>query len=278
MSYVISLSTIPSRFALMRPTLEMLVRQRPAPEAVVLYLPRRYRRFPDWDGALPDVPRGVEIRVVDEDFGPASKVLHALREFAGTQTDILFCDDDMCYRPGWAAAFLKARRKQPGAVIALSGMPVTSYHPAAAPTGLLPRARLHWRATDPEFALRSWWIRWRARNPDYPLIGPGRRAYWKAGHADIFEGYAGVMVRPDFFAPEVFDIPDVARHVDDVWLSGMATVRGTPIWVPAFQREPDLLRGAHSDALHLGTHQGQDRRAQNRGAVEYLQARYGIWT
>ena len=275
--YVISLSTIPPRFKTMGPTLEMLVSQTPSPEAVILYLPRRYRRFPEWDGTLPEVPKGVEIRLVDEDFGPASKVLHAKREFEGTGIDILFCDDDMHYRQGWAASFLRARKRQPNACIALSGIRITSFHGKAVSNRFEPKVRRHWRATDPEFALRNWWTRRRAADPDYPIIEPGRRPYWKGGFTDVFEGYAGVMVRPEFFPERVFDIPDEARMVDDLWLSGIATAHGTPIWVPTLVREPDRRKVAHQDALHLTVIDGLDRSEHNRAAVEYMQKEFGIW-
>ncbi|MEP2530817.1 glycosyltransferase family 2 protein [Shimia sp.] len=275
--YVISLSTIPPRFSTMGPTLELLVQQDPKPDAVILYLPKRYRRFPDWDGTLPDVPKGVEIRQVDEDFGPASKLLHALREFEDEAVDILFCDDDMNYRQGWARAFLNERQRHPNACIALSGIQISAFHDAAASNEFIPKAGRHWRATDPEFALRKWWTERQADNPAYPVISPGRRPYWRAGHADVFEGYAGVMVRPEFFPEQVFDIPEVARQVDDIWLSGMATAHGTPIRVPAWVREPDVLKVAHQNALHLTIIEGRDQDDHNRRAIEYMQENYGLW-
>ncbi len=88
--YVITLSSIPPRFSGLHLTLESLLSQTVRPERVILYLSRHYRRFPDWDGALPEVPEGVEIRLVEEDYGPATKLLPALKEFAGQDVDILF--------------------------------------------------------------------------------------------------------------------------------------------------------------------------------------------
>ena len=79
MRHVITLSTIPPRFAGIGPALRSLVAQRSRPEAVELYIPRSYRRFPDWGGGLPEVPEGVRIVRVDEDLGPATKILPAAR-------------------------------------------------------------------------------------------------------------------------------------------------------------------------------------------------------
>ncbi|MBS8226763.1 hypothetical protein [Vannielia litorea] len=86
-----SLSSIPSRSESLGPALEALVAQDVSVEKVILYIPKVYRRFPDYAGDLPSVPAGVEIRQPEEDFGAASKVLHALRDFAyAPESDILF--------------------------------------------------------------------------------------------------------------------------------------------------------------------------------------------
>ena len=103
---VISLSSVPPRFDKTWQTLECLLAQTAPVDAVNLYIPKTYRRFPDWDGTPPAVPDGVQICRVDEDWGPSTKVLAAAREFRGQDVDILFCDDDRRYGPGWAQKFL----------------------------------------------------------------------------------------------------------------------------------------------------------------------------
>lgn len=119
---IITLSSIPPRFSRIGPCLQSLLAQTAEIDGIYLYIPLSYRRFPDWDGALPEVPDGVEIRRCDEDFGPATKVLPAVREFAGRDCDILFGDDDRAYEPGWAADFLRARDRHPGCAIARRGL------------------------------------------------------------------------------------------------------------------------------------------------------------
>ena len=74
---VVSLSSIPPRFAELAPTLNSLVNQSADIAGVYLYVPESYRRFPEWDGSLPDVPAGVEVRRCAEDWGPATKILGA---------------------------------------------------------------------------------------------------------------------------------------------------------------------------------------------------------
>lgn len=276
--YVITLSAIPTRFASMIPTLELLVAQRPKPEAVILYVPQSFTRFPDWNGKLPDVPKGVEIRRVAADQGPATKVLPALKEFAGQDMNILFCDDDIYYRQGWARGFLRASSRKPGCAIALAGQQVGKFHDEAVSSAWMPRAARQWVITDVEYHLRNRIERAHAARGKARFHRVGRRIYLRGGYSDILQGYAGVMVRPEQFAPEVFDVPDEARHVDDIWLSGMLAKAGTPIWTPGLMREPDVrLSGHDADALHQTDVDGLGRKAQNARAIEYLREHHGVW-
>ncbi|KPA21378.1 hypothetical protein shim_20820 [Shimia sp. SK013] len=276
--YVITLSAIPPRFSSMQVTLELLLAQRTKPEAVILYIPRAYDRFPEWDGTLPEVPKGVEIRQVEADLGPATKVLPALREFAGQDMNILFCDDDIHYRDTWARGFLNAAKRHPGCCIALAGQQVGKFHENAVPSVHMPRAVRQWVITDVEFHLRNRIERFHADRAGARFHRVGRRIYLRGGYADVLQGYAGVMVRPEFFAPEVFNVPVEARNVDDIWLSGMLAKAGTPIWVPGLMREPDVLISGHqSDALHQTDVDGLGRNAQNRRAIGYLRDTFGVW-
>ena len=75
MTAIISLSTIPARFSKIYPVLENLQARTLKIDEIRLYVPRKFRRFPDYGGELPDVPKGVRILRADEDLGPVSKVL-----------------------------------------------------------------------------------------------------------------------------------------------------------------------------------------------------------
>lgn len=102
--YAISLTSIPPRYARLGPVLESLLAQRPAPDRVLLCLPHRPMRFAPvpW----PEVPEGVEILTLEEDIGPASKVLPAARLLAGRGGRLIYCDDDWILPQGWAARLL----------------------------------------------------------------------------------------------------------------------------------------------------------------------------
>ena len=87
------------------------------PDAVLLTLPYHYRRFPNWDGNLPELPDGVTL-LRGLDHGPASKLVEAAK--SAPDADLLICDDDCDYDNGWLATFRSARERNPGTVIAAS--------------------------------------------------------------------------------------------------------------------------------------------------------------
>lgn len=283
--YIVSLSSIPPRFPGLPRTLQSLLAQSVAPERVILYLSRQYTRFPDWDGTLPEVPEGVEIRLVDEDFGPATKILPALKDFAGEDLDILFCDDDQIYQPYLAETLLEGRRHHPDACIAASGM--MDYVP---PEGVATRDFTHHprmihfpKYRNPWYLIRllvtlALQVVTRRAWPE-----PLRKRVLRAGYSDGFEGWMGVLVRPDFFPPEVFDIPAFARPVDDVWLSGHATRLGHPPWIVGGLLQPTLMPISTDDhdnhtALYRSEFGGVRRDQSNIDTLRHFQKTYGIWS
>lgn len=112
---VISLTTIPPRFAQLPEVLEGLLAQ--GADKLVVVIARRPARFAP--APLPDLPVGVEAIETEPDMGPAGKLLAPARRFPGA--DILYCDDDWRYGPGWADALRAAQ--VPGAVTAASTWP-----------------------------------------------------------------------------------------------------------------------------------------------------------
>ncbi len=275
---VISLSAIPPRFEKIWQTLETLLQQTADVKAIRLYIPKTYRRFPEWDGNLPEVPAGVEIRRIDQDWGPATKVLAAAREFRGQDVDILFCDDDRWYPPGWAQRFVDLKARHPGCVTAHLGMEAHWVEPGGEARDLQPRGVRRWRITDVEFQLRHLWQDLRFWRSDAPRPRLTRRILKRSGYMDIFEGCAGVLVRPEYFDETAYDIPPVLWSVDDVWLSGMVGRMGVPIWVEGNIREPEDTEAEHQAPLHSFSTEGAGRDEANRQAVRYMRETFGIWT
>ncbi|NBD30521.1 MAG: hypothetical protein GVY31_10860 [Alphaproteobacteria bacterium] len=101
----VALTSVPPRFAGLRPTLDSLLAQSGVGR-VVLTLPRAYDRFPG-PVTPPTLPQGVELYWAKTDLGPATKVLPLAATLPG-DAPILFCDDDWAYGPGWAAGFAQA--------------------------------------------------------------------------------------------------------------------------------------------------------------------------
>ncbi len=281
--YIISLSSIPPRFGQLQTTLDSLLAQTVRPEKIILYINREYRRFPNWDGVLPNVPEGVEIRRVDEDFGPATKILPAVRDFRESGFDILFCDDDQVYRPHLAECLLSGRKLRPNDAVAVSGMmdfDMPPNHKRQSP--MRPRRILFRRSLNIVWHLKFAFARLFAAVSGKPVAKPGRRRVLRAGFADGLEGWMGAMVDPRFFPDEVFDLPDFAWPVDDVWLSGHLMRNGHGAWIIGSMFGPLLgpfPKPSHRDetALHKNQFDGVDRGNSNVAVVRYFQETYGIW-
>lgn len=271
---IITLSSIPPRFGLIGPTLEALVAQGGV-DRVELYLPERYTRFPDWDGTLPALPAGVALHRVKTDYGPATKVLCAARRHRGQNVRLLLCDDDRDYRPGWAKGLLDEADRYPDRAVALAGWDIA---------GLSARnAYAHPRH---ERRSRTWDLAYRAARLKQVISGqggatlaqkPARRIIAQAGFADVFEGYGGVVVRPDYFDDLSYDIPTEAFHVDDVWLSGALARQGIGIWLAADLPEPKTTQADRTAALYRHRVAEKGRVEMDAGAIAFLRTRWGIW-
>lgn len=274
---IISLSSIPPRFAELGPTLDSLLGQTADVDHILLYIPMAYRRFPDWDGQLPEVPEGVEIRRADDDFGPGTKVLAAARDFRGVDCEILFCDDDRRYHRRMAEQFLRARQIRKGCCIANLGFQVSEVAQSSTERPFLPQVQRSWRITDLDFQLRYLLREIRAGRHWRGVDAPWRRVYKKSGFVDVFEGCGGAMVRPEFFDDATFDIPPVLWTVDDVWLSGSMARMGIPIWLRGNQFPPDETKAKEHAPLVKSIVDGADRQTANAQAIRYFQETYGIW-
>ena len=263
---VISLTTIPPRLGRIGRTLRDLTRQTAKVDEIRLTLPRRYRRFDFNPDSLPSMPDGVTVHLIDTDMGPATKVLPAAAALRGTDTEILFCDDDHQYPRDWAQAFLAARAEHPDACITRMGYDFVDrgvHFTAPPPEGPLPRAE----RMPPD--LRPPWVK--------RLLG--RRApFAKSGYVQVLQGFGGAMLRPDMLQQGAQDIPAALWMVDDPWLSGQLALNNVPIWLTA---DPPWRPRAYGtaqvdDLLNLSVG-GQDRYASDAACIAWFQQRYGLF-
>lgn len=273
---VISLTTIPSRFGMIGPTLESLAAQSADLESIRLYIPRKYRRFPDYDGSLPPVPAGVEIHRSETDFGPASKVLHCAEDLRGTGSRIILCDDDRDYPEDWAAALIAQSDARPDCAICCMGWPLEDWgidknNRPGPPPEVRPKA------TDWEYRLKRIKQQIAARTLRPVRHKPPRRAYKTSGYVDIFGGVGGVLVKPDWFDDAAFDIPPVVWTVDDVWLSGHLARKNVPIWLAADMYLAQSTEADQTDALFRSEIEGHRRDDANKAAIDFMRKTYGVW-
>jgi hypothetical protein len=187
--------------------------------------------------------------------------LPAVQAFAGKDVRIIYCDDDELYAPHWAETLVAGSDQYPGECVAVSGQFVATL--------------------DHEVFVRS--LRYKLLNV---LTLDGFRHYYRRRHrpkrpglgpVDICQGFGGVLVRPHFFGPEVYKIPDILWTVDDIWLSGHLASRGIPI-----RRVSDkkLCRKSELASVHdltSYTYKQHDRIAVDHMCVEYYRKNYSIW-
>ncbi len=274
---IISLSTIPSRFNSLGKTLESLLAQDVKIDSIELYIPKKYRRFPDCKFQLPIVPPGVTVRIVDEDFGPATKILPACRQYHGQDVNILFCDDDQVYPKSWARSFLRARESRPFDAIANCGAHVETLGFTYSKNRRLPLAKKMKTVFDASYLWRRS-IQLLARSVMLRLPKPQRRHFFrKSGYIDFAAGFGGVMIKPSMLDSVAFEIPERLWSVDDIWLSGMLARRSIGIW----GNSQGMLPYAHdgtTDALAAAVIEGLDRRQADEACANYLRDEFGIWT
>lgn len=184
-----------------------------------------------------------------------------MQAFAGEDVRIIYCDDDEYYSPQWAQTLIQGSDEHPHDCITIMGNLVSLIRRAA-----FVRSR-PFRALN-ICTLDLYRRFYRSKNPDIrPGIGP----------VDICQGFSGTLVRPEFFGPEVFDIPDLLWTVDDVWLSGQLAARGVTIRQVSAKKMCNKTEWASVDALTHYKHDNHDRTAADLACVEYFSRNYGIW-
>lgn len=201
---VVSLTTIPSRIAGILPAVNSLLDQTVLPERIVLTVPDRSRRE-QMGYVVPDALRAhprVSIVSCEHDWGPATKLIPTLLGMADQpDVPILAVDDDNVYPRTFVETFQRFAAEMPDAALSMRGFRV-------------PPSR-----------------RWRDRRefPGTSIDTPVR--------VDIVQGCGGILVRPRFFDPEVFEYanaPPEAFFVDDIWFSGNLARRRVARYVIPF--------------------------------------------
>lgn len=82
---VCNMTTIPSRFEHI-PNIIKILQTHHIFDDIIVHVPRRYKRFPDFTGPYPEFAT-----LCDEDYGPATRILNAQGDI------VVYCDDDTEY-------------------------------------------------------------------------------------------------------------------------------------------------------------------------------------
>ncbi|MCA0424914.1 MAG: hypothetical protein LCH61_16635 [Proteobacteria bacterium] len=252
--YVFSLTTIPGREQDIKATLQTLTAQTVRPAEILIYVPRKYRRPELTTVELGELPPGCRVIHVDEDLGPATKVLYAIRDFP--DTPIIYCDDDRLYEPVLAERLLDVAAMNPGMCVASNAQPVAAY--------------LMYYSLKRDAVYRA------KRIASLGLYNPKRM--FKNAPLDIVAGFGGVLVESRYFDPRVYDIPENFWLVDDIWLSGNLALAGTRIASTADRFKSSTINTANeANPLHEYVFENMGREALDRACIEHFQKNHGIW-
>jgi len=259
---IVSLTTIPPRVGHLETTIRSIQEQSLVPDAIELNIPRSYSRrgFGSFDRR--GLPSGCEVIWVDRDLGPATKVLPTVARYWGTDTRIVYCDDDQRYDPQWLERLVRVSEANPGAVIA-----------------------------DRAIQSRKQEIKhvWAQKKLMYRALRAASLGRWKPSRGpfrdDIAEGFGGVLIRPEYLQDDAFEIPEVLWSVDDVWLSGMYERNGHRLVLTNYDAHPhashiwvDNHRVGDINALIDYETQGYDRLAANVACISYMREKFGVFS
>lgn len=207
MKNIVTLTSIPGRIPFLHKLEKSLKVQALKPDAVEIYLPHTYSKRSLGQFDISQVPSSFDV-VRCDDIGPATKILPAVSRHKNRGVRLIYCDDDRIYHQSWLQRLARLSDGNPEKCVADEVNSV--------PSRINER---NWRLRPLEYRLRRMLAlgRWRPLRVD--------RTY----HANIAEGFGGVLVRPEFFTDRVFDIPAVAWTVDDIWLSANLNSNGVDI-------------------------------------------------
>ncbi len=188
---VISLTTIPDRIALTKPTFISLLKQKQRVDEIAINVPYVSMKgdeyiIPEWLESL----ENVKIYRMEKDVGPATKILPTLKR-EDENTRIIIVDDDVIYHPDVIKNLVNAFEEHNGEhVFTNFGLSVS--------------------CNNNKLALSS-------KSERFMNVFKSRK------QVDIVQGVTGFILIPRMLPVQVHDFsiaPSEAITVDDVWISG----------------------------------------------------------
>jgi hypothetical protein len=253
---VVTLATIPSRIAQIRPVIDSLEAQTRAPDRIYVCI----SDFSLWEQAPYDVPdwlrhhERVELVVSPRDYGPATKLIGMLDREPAPDTRIVIVDDDWAYAPDLLEVLERRFEELGPAAIGSSGARLTRHW-----TSMVARIGAEIES-EPQLRHQLVFV---AESPKHLAV-------------DILQfGFGGLVLRGWFDA----DIRVLVRPLeplffaDDVLFSGYLEKKRIPRVCVAGLPLPRLLDHSSVRPLH-----GEGRATRNyRVAIPELSRRLGIW-
>ncbi len=238
---IVSLTTTRCRLRTVYLTVESLLLQNTKPHRVILWLAEEMASEPLPPHLQRQKERGLEVRF-RLDVGPATKLIHALREHP--EATIVTADDDTLYPPTWLGELAESCHRLP-----------TTIH----------CHRAHWICSKADGALEPY-NSWKRLDPGQ--VGPAHRLFPT--------GVGGVLYPPNSLHPEVLNeslFLQLCPTADDVWFKAMALLRE----VPARKIRPvcdgfPTIRSGKRNGLSLTNSQHANYDRQIRAVFEH----YGV--
>ena len=230
------------------------------PDSVELFIPKEYgtRKFGAPD--LKQIPRDFDILICDEDYGPATKVLPAAKKYRDEDITLIYCDDDRDYDPNMIKRLVDGFDKDLRIASANEVVKVS-------------------RAVFKEQYERRKNTYRMLRALSFGLWDPKNRG--SLSEYSIAAGMGGVAIKPNWIPDEAFEIPNVFRPVDDVWLSGHLTANKVQIKRSGTHRSGERKVNQQDvtqiNPLTTYEHEGMDRAMADAACVRYFQQNKNIW-
>lgn len=218
---VVSMTSIGSRIQRTHKAIKSILRGDVVPDRFVLNLSHDRGVISTGVAKVPESISRLGVDVVwGPNIGPAQKLIPTLREYWGSNTTIVVCDDDIEYPPGWLKWLVKVKDQTPEHVISVAAR------------------KIRWNQNGVLLPYNKWR---RRRNVFRP---PSRHL--------VCQGVKGVVYSPDLFRDDVLDTDALSRLAagqDDLWFAATIkpdvlfrtiNVRGACRAVP--MRGPKLLK------------------------------------
>ena len=214
---VVGLTTIPSRFTKIPLILQSLLGQTEKPDHIYVVIPWKYKRFEIDEKQVEELQEKidsdlVEIIRVEEDYGPASKLIGILEVESDPNTIVITVDDDTIYDKHIVRKLIQSvgDHECNGAAVGFCGWGVTSL----------------------------------LNDGEYDLVYEEEREIGRYMECDIVEGYRGVAYRRGMFdldqIKQLLSENECLFKVDDVLISGYLALQGIKRFVRKYNHNGRL--------------------------------------